>query len=97
MRQAIVTKYIGPTNSRGARVKATAQAGSVTVPWDYSLSVDDNHARTALRLADKFGWRGRWIAGALPDGTSNCYTMSQPTNGEEGVDAIVSHPVVAGE
>ena len=26
MRQAIVTKYLGPTNTRGSRVKATAAA-----------------------------------------------------------------------
>lgn len=31
MRQAISTKYIGPTNYRSARVKASCEAGSVTV------------------------------------------------------------------
>jgi hypothetical protein len=30
MRQAITTKYIGPTNNHGARIKAQASAGSVT-------------------------------------------------------------------
>jgi hypothetical protein len=34
MRQAIVTRYLGATDYRGARVKATAYAGSVTLPWD---------------------------------------------------------------
>lgn len=31
MKQAIVTKFLGPTNYRGSRVKATCQAGSVTI------------------------------------------------------------------
>jgi ribosome-binding protein aMBF1 (putative translation factor) len=32
MRQAIKTKYLGPSNVRGARVKASSDAGSVTLP-----------------------------------------------------------------
>jgi hypothetical protein len=35
--QAIETKYMGPTNTRGSRIKATAAAGSVMVPFDYQL------------------------------------------------------------
>ena len=37
MRQAIVTKYLGPTDFLGARVKASAQAGSVVVFWKGAL------------------------------------------------------------
>jgi hypothetical protein len=33
-RQAIETKYIGPTNTRGAKVKASCYAGSLTIDWD---------------------------------------------------------------
>lgn len=71
MRQAIQTKWFGPSNVRGSRIKATADAGSVTVPWDYALSVEENHQRAADRLADKYGWRARgerYVGGGLPGG-----------------------------
>lgn len=66
--QAIVTKYLGPTNFRGSRVKATADAGSVTLSWDDALDSRSNHEAAAKALADKFGWRGRLIGGGLPTG-----------------------------
>jgi len=68
MTLAIVTRYLRPTNNRGARVKATAQAGSVTVPWDYSGNVDDNHRRAAEALVHKLGWDWDLVGGTLPDG-----------------------------
>jgi len=64
--QAIITKYIGPTNTRPGRVKATAEAGSVTVEWEHGLSIDGNHARAAKALRDKFNWQGRMVGGHLP-------------------------------
>ena len=64
MYQAITTKFLGPTNHRGSRVKARAQVGSITIPWDYALSVDDNHKAAAQALARKWGWSGHWIGGA---------------------------------
>lgn len=73
MRQAIITKYFGPTNSRGARIKATCQAGSITVPWDFSLGVDANHDAAAEALATKLDWKGLWIGGGMPGDTGNCY------------------------
>ena len=63
--QSIVTRYLGPTNYRGSRVKATASAGSAVVSWDCSLSADANHKAAAEALARKFGWRGRWIEGGM--------------------------------
>lgn len=64
MFQAITTKFLGPTNHRGSRVKARAQVGSITIPWDYALSVDDNHKAAALALALKWEWSGQWIGGS---------------------------------
>ena len=66
-RQSISTKYLGPTNFRGARIKASAEAGAMTVSWDHSLDVDENHAKAAKAFADKWGWGGEWIGGASPD------------------------------
>lgn len=68
MRQAIVTKYMGPTNYRGARIKATAAAGSMTVNWDYRFEPDTNHSIAALAFARKFGWPETYIGGQMADG-----------------------------
>lgn len=67
-RQAIETVYIGPTNLHDARVKATAAAGSVTLPWDYDISSDENHAAAVRALADKYGWGGNWVGGVIAAG-----------------------------
>lgn len=77
MRQAIVTKYLGPTNARGSRVKATCQAGSVTLSWDDALDSEANHHAAAQALARKLGWSGRLIGGGLPDGTGNAYVFAE--------------------
>ena len=71
--QAIVTKYIGPSNVKGSRVKATAQAGSVTLHWDDSLNSDANHTAAAKALATKFGWHGAWIGGGSPEGNGSVF------------------------
>jgi len=68
-RQAIQTKYLGPTDTRGERVEATAWAGSKTVEWDHSLNSDDNHIEAARALAAKFGWDlyNDMAVGSAPD------------------------------
>ncbi len=68
MRQAIVTRFLGPTNHRGSRIKATADAGSVTTSWDYALGPEENHTAAAKALAVKFGWKGTWGGGGTKDG-----------------------------
>lgn len=69
MRQAIVTKYIGPTNFKGSRVKAKCEAGQLTMAWNPGLDSDENHTFAAEELARKLGWfspRVRLHGGALP-------------------------------
>lgn len=75
--QAIVTKYIGPTNFRGSRIKATASAGNVTVSYDPALNSEDNHLAAAEALANKFGWleNATLHGGGMPDGSGNVYVM----------------------
>lgn len=75
MRQAIETKYLGPTNYRGSRVKASAQAGSVTIGWDDALDTDSNHEKAALALCRKLGWRGAILGGGNAKGNGNVYVM----------------------
>ena len=81
--QAIVTKYIGPTNHRSSLVTATCQAGTLTVSWDHALGVDANHTAAARALAVYLGWPGVWVGGGLPDGSGNCYVMT-PAGTERG-------------
>jgi len=74
--QAITTRYIGPTNTRGSRVKATASAGSVTLHWDDALNSEQNHNRAAEALANKFKWKGTYYGGGMPDGKGNVYVSA---------------------
>lgn len=65
--QAIETKFLGPTNTRGARVKAACEAGSVTMSWDYGLNTEGNHDAALEALVTKLGWFGVWARGWLPN------------------------------
>jgi hypothetical protein len=80
--QAIVTKYIGPSNTKGSRIKASAAAGSVTIHIDNALNIENNHAKAAEALAEKLGWGGNWFIGGLPDDTGYCFVCA------EGLDAL---------
>jgi hypothetical protein len=79
MRQAIVTKYLGPTDFRGSRVKATADAGSITIGWDDALDTNENHDRAARALCIKLGWKPRGlVGGGLPQSMGgNCYVFQE--------------------
>lgn len=57
--QVITTKYLGPTNTRESRIKATSSSGlSVTIPLDHSMSMTGRHTKAALALARNMGWTG---------------------------------------
>lgn len=70
MRQGITTRFLGPSNVKGSRYKATARPGkgfSLTMPADHALNYEDNHAKAAQALAAKLGWDGLWVCGGSPD------------------------------
>lgn len=69
-RAIIRTKFIGPTNYRGARIKATCQCGSVTIPYPYHESVPNSHWLAAQELIKKFGlkWGEKFTVGSDNDG-----------------------------
>jgi hypothetical protein len=79
--QAIVTKYIGPTNYRGSRVKATTESGlSLTAGWRDDLNNEENHRLAAFALAKKLGWFGEWVGGGMTKGNVYvCVTKSYDT------------------
>jgi hypothetical protein len=68
MRQAITTRWHGPTNTRDTRVRATCQAGSLTLPWDSNLSIAENHILAARALLTRLDWTGTYYGGVLPNG-----------------------------
>ncbi len=66
---AILTKFIGATNSKGSRVKAFTESGlSVTVSWDHALNSQDNHAAAAKALCAKMDWHGTYVGGGTKTG-----------------------------
>lgn len=73
MNQAIVTKYHGPTNTRGSRISATADAGRITVPYHYGMSQEANHRAAAEALTVKLEWEGELVGGSMPGGKGNVY------------------------
>jgi len=73
MRQAIVTKYLGATDTQGARVSASCESGRSIVAWKYNLSSFENHEHACKVLQQKMSsatkvWLDDMICGALPDG-----------------------------
>jgi len=61
--QHITTKYLGPTNTRGSRIKALTSSGlSITVGYDDVLNNENNHVAAAELLAIKVGWTNtEWV------------------------------------
>lgn len=57
----ITTKYLGVTNSRGSRIKATSERGSITVPYDSYLNSEGNHLMALNKLCQKYSWTGEYV------------------------------------
>lgn len=66
--QAITTRYHGPTNHRGSRIKAVCAAGSITIAYDYSLDEEGVHRKAAFALRDTLGWTNKLRSVPLPNG-----------------------------
>lgn len=66
---AIFTKYFGPSEVRGSRVKAYAGKGRyVTIPFDHACTSEVAHEKAARALCEKMGWSGELLAGGIEDG-----------------------------
>ena len=82
--QAIQTRTLPANSKRAAKIKATAWAGSITIPIPYELDTDAAHMMAAQRLAENLGWTGNqaigaWqlVQGCLPSG-DYCHVLVQP-------------------
>lgn len=47
----IITKYHGPTDTKGSRISAKGHQGRVVVAWDYAVDERENARRAALAYA----------------------------------------------
>lgn len=77
VRSAIVTKYLGPTNTKGGRIKATTDNGRYSVTIDYPHESRYPHADAALALCWKMGWTGTLIEGGTADGSVFVFADSE--------------------
>ena len=62
-RQTIKTKDLNPTDTKGARIKASASGSgnkeTVTTHYDYEISHSENHDLAAGMLLSKLGWSNK--------------------------------------
>ena len=55
--KAIKTHYIGPTNTKGSRIRASdGDINSITIPYDSGKETDANHISAAVALCRKMNW-----------------------------------------
>ena len=67
--KAIHTKYFGPTNYHGSRIRAKDGAKhSITIPYPHELSGEEVYRKAAEALRDKMGWEGYLTGGWLQEG-----------------------------
>jgi hypothetical protein len=72
--QAILVKFVGPTNTKPSRWSVSCQAGRMIISKGHFCDTnDDKDARqAALALCDKLKWNtnayGQLVEGGLPNG-----------------------------
>ena len=66
--QAITTKYLGPTDTKGSRIKASCEAWSIAIYYDHEFSASENHDSACKALLSKLEWRGDYIGGGYSNG-----------------------------
>jgi hypothetical protein len=68
--EAIKTRFLGATDTKGARIKASCSKGSLTIPYPYETDSHNGHQQAArLLLSRDFGDNIVFATGHLPDGT----------------------------
>lgn len=67
--KAIITKYHGPSNCKGARISAHDSDGNrVTISYPHHLSGEACHRLAADELCRKMKWEGTLAAGWIKGG-----------------------------
>lgn len=66
---AIVTRVVPPTATKGTRMKAICGSTSMTAGYDHKLSEEWNHDAIRKLMAVRRGWcKLSWYSGTLPNG-----------------------------
>ena len=68
MKRAILIKFLGATNTKGTRIKASVVSSSVTVPLDYGAGHEQSIRQAVDALLNKLEWSGEYIIGRLTNG-----------------------------
>ena len=100
--QAIQTKFLGPTNTRGSRIQAWCDRGSVTISADHGSS--DTHGDAVKALVAKFiaedvkkhgtpaadnPWARPMSRGGLPGNGGQVFTFADTTFAAGEMRAVV--------
>lgn len=66
----IITKYLGASNTRGSRIKASALGQSVSIPYPHELSPTMAHRKAASLLMSRFTslCDREWVQGETKSG-----------------------------
>jgi len=79
--KSIVTKFIGATNFRGSRIKASVAGPAMpskVYSWNHELTASGNHEAAALDLAKGLGWPIDVVAVASSVGGGAVFTFLPP-------------------
>lgn len=68
---ALTTRYMNPTNRRGARIRVQCGTSTMFVPYSYELNTHQSHAYAALQFVKKMGWSGELVMSTLNNSTIN--------------------------
>lgn len=67
--KAIETRYVGPTNTRGARIIASDSDGNrITIGYPHELNSEDAHRAAAEKLRESMQWKGELVSGSTKRG-----------------------------
>lgn len=67
--EAIITKYVGPTDRKGSRISAKVKGGErIMVPYRSDIDSYANHLHAATLLRDKLQWSGPLVGGDIAGG-----------------------------
>ena len=84
--QYIHTKFLAPTNHKGARIKASSSSDgkSIIRSYDYSLDCEQSHGAVAMELARELDWSGEYAAGGNDTGYVFAFIGSSNLYSTEG-------------
>ena len=97
--QAIINKYLGPTNHRGSRIKATCYSGTITIGFDHELSGEAAHKKAAMALIERLKWSAPsgLTVGATPSGNGYVFIPSSMTNALAACTEVLNWAATPGD